>query len=338
MKSLSALLPAILFVLCSLFPNTAGAATSGTDGYTGWSEDGQHWYDDGVLAKQKEVRDPDSGNWYYFDANGDLYRGVKWVPVDGGKWVYYDVSTGIMAHGEKYLNYDSEHTGWYYFDDHTGAMVHDVVWVPSNGGKWVYYDHHTGIMAHGEAYLSYDAAHTGWYFFDWGTGAMYHGWMHLSDNGGKWVYYDNATGIMAHGESYVTGDIPGWCFFDMNTGAVQYGWRVLADGRTVYYDSATGRMYYGWHDINGTSYYFNETNGNLEQTKTYDDWSGGNQSGSNPGSSDQNVGVVYWSTGSSATRYHKTPNCTALKRSHVASGSVDDAMRAGKSSPCHLCF
>ena len=34
--------------------------------------------------------------------------------------MYYDVITGRMAHGEAYLHYDKEHTGWYYFDQYNG--------------------------------------------------------------------------------------------------------------------------------------------------------------------------------------------------------------------------
>ena len=133
----------------------------------------------------------------------------------GGKWVYYDINTGEMRHGEQYLSYDREHTGWYYFDPGSGAMAHGVKWMTSSGGKWVYYDINTGQMRHGEQHLSYDRDHIGWYYFDPGSGAMAHGWTSLSD--GRRVFYDRGSGQMV------------------------YGWQTI-DGRRYYFNTATGNL------------------------------------------------------------------------------------------------
>ena len=77
---------------------------------------------------------------------------MKYIHSNGGKWVYYDWTTGKMAHGEAFVNYDSSHTGWYLFDQYTGAMFHGDTYIRSNGGKWVRYDRITGKMVKGLHY------------------------------------------------------------------------------------------------------------------------------------------------------------------------------------------
>ena len=194
-----------------------GGGNGGNGGKSGWQTiNGQkYWFDNGVMVRNKEVRDPATGKWYYLNADGTVMRGVKWVASSGGKWVYYDINTGEMRHGEQYLSYDREHTGWYYFDPGSGAMAHGVKWMTSSGGKWVYYDINTGQMRHGEQYLSYDRDHIGWYYFDPGSGAMAHGWTSLSD--GRRVFYDRGSGQMV------------------------YGWQTI-DGRRYYFNTATGNL------------------------------------------------------------------------------------------------
>ena len=113
---------------------------------------------------------------------------MRYVPSNGGKWVYYDATTGIMAHGERYVDYDAAHTGWYYFDPTTGKMTHGDVYVRSNGGKWVRYDRTTGIMVHG-----------------------------LQRQDGSWYYFDQKTGAMAHGRTWVP-EWHAWHEFDRVTG------------------------------------------------------------------------------------------------------------------------
>ena len=115
-------------------------------------------------------------------------KGMKYVSSNGGKWVYYDWITGIMAHGEQFVNYDKAHTGWYLFDKTTGAMYHGDTYIRSNGGKWVRYDPVTGIMVHG-----------------------------LDRRNGAWYYFDQYTGKMAHGRSWVP-EWHAWHHFDKVTG------------------------------------------------------------------------------------------------------------------------
>ncbi len=178
----------------------------------GWyQENGEkYWYDNGVMACDKEVYDPTTDAWYWFDADGTMATEKDvFVPVNAdrsaGKWVRYD-SNGWMIKGE-----DCRYGGWYWFDPATGEMQKGFVHVPVAGdlqGKWVYYDEVNGQMHHGESCINGN-----WYYFNEITGEMVHG---EYERNGNWYYYDSMTGIMAH------------------------GWTTLPDGRVVYYDDITG--------------------------------------------------------------------------------------------------
>ncbi|MBM6756398.1 hypothetical protein H6A18_07705 [Collinsella tanakaei] len=196
----------------------------------GWVESGgeRYWYDDGVMARDKQVYDPASDAWYWFDADGTMATDKDvFVPVSNedrsrGKWVRYDAD-GHMVKGE-----DCRYGGWYYFDPVTGEMAKGFRFVDSNGGKWVFYDYTTGQMAHGERYI--DGSHgdePGWMYFDDSTGAVLYGWRFLmSDVDFKWVYYDTSTGRMVHGSRVIDG-VPRE--FDMATGAHLFGGRYSPD-------------------------------------------------------------------------------------------------------------
>lgn len=102
-----------------------------------------YWIDsDGTMAHDKDVYlRSNGGKWVRYDSNGHMIKGEDfrygvWYNFDfttgamskgmtylsnGNKWVYYDMVTGKMAHGEAYLNFDKEHSGWYLFDNITGA-------------------------------------------------------------------------------------------------------------------------------------------------------------------------------------------------------------------------
>lgn len=60
-----------------LWPNQQTyAAELQKDNYNGWYyENGQaYWYDNGVLARSKEVYDPQTDAWYWFEADGTMAR------------------------------------------------------------------------------------------------------------------------------------------------------------------------------------------------------------------------------------------------------------------------
>ena len=178
----------------------------------GWySENGKkYWYDNGIMARDKEAYDPVTDAWYWFDADGVMATDKDvFIPTNvyrtEGKWVRYD-SNGRMVKGEDY-----RYGGWYWFDPITGEMQKGFAYIPAEGdleGKWVYYDEVNGQMHHGESCINGN-----WYYFDDITGKMVHGEFQRN---GNWYYYDKITGIMAH------------------------GWTMLPDGRFVYYDAITG--------------------------------------------------------------------------------------------------
>ncbi len=181
--------------------------------------DGWYWADaDGSIARNKDVyipideNDRDAGGkWVRFDENarmvkGEEYRYDAWYHFDevtgamskgitlvkdanGPKWVYYDWITGKMAHGEAYVDYDDEHTGWYLFDIHTGAMIYGFAVVgEGSSARWVYYDEYTGIMAHGLTHI--DGA---WYYLNPVDGGVSYGMTYVPD-WGTWRYFARTSG------------------------------------------------------------------------------------------------------------------------------------------------
>lgn len=169
-----------------------------------------YWIDsDGTMAHDKDVYlRSNGGKWVRYDLNGHMIKGEDfrygvWYNFDfttgamskgmtylsnGNKWVYYDMVTGKMAHGEAYLNFDKEHSGWYLFDNITGARCTGDIFIRSNGGKWVRYDQKTGKMVKG-----------------------------LQKQNGLWYYFDPVTGAMAHGNTWVP-QWQAWHYFDSVTG------------------------------------------------------------------------------------------------------------------------
>ena len=197
-------------------PNIAAAAPQ-----NGWDEVGgeRYWYDDGVMARDKQVYDPGTDAWYWFDADGTMARDKDvYIPVSNedrsrGKWVRYDAD-GRMVKGE-----DFRYGGWYYFDPVTGEMAKGFAYIPGQN-KWSFYDRTTGKMLYGE-----QAIDGGWYYLDDYTGAVHYGWKDLP---GKRVYYDTTTGRMVYGWQNIGGTS---YYFDPATGALQQSEPVV---ETVY--------------------------------------------------------------------------------------------------------
>lgn len=211
--------------------------------YTGWVHRGNdaYWFQNGRLATNREIYT--GGCWYWVGSNGKMAKGVTLIPAGRGtKWVYYDINSGRMQYGERYLNYDREHTGWYNFHPVTGEMIKGITKVASNGGKTVYYDVITGKMRYGEQHVNYNNSLLGWYYFDTVTGAMQRGVRWVPSNGGKWVYYDIRTGKMRYGSLYLNYDREhtGWYYFDPISGKMAHGY-TRVNGRLVYYDRITGK-------------------------------------------------------------------------------------------------
>lgn len=201
-------------VLVAAFATLLPAAAFATP-ENGWdiTADGErYWYENGVMARNKEVYNPLSEQWYWFDADGTMARDKDVYLPAGNKWVRYD-SYGHMVKGE-----DCRYGGWYWFDMATGAMAKGFKCIPADDGgyKWVFYDYTTGQMAHGERLI--DGSHgdeIGWMYFDDYTGAVIYGWKDLLD--GRKVFYDRVTGRMLHGWQDIDGQS---CYFDEYTGAL----------------------------------------------------------------------------------------------------------------------
>ncbi len=238
----------------------------------GWyMENGErYWFDDGVMACDKEVYDPQTDAWYWFDADGTMARDKDvFVPTNAerteGKWVRYDADGG-MVKGEEFRyggwgmvkGEEFRYGGWYWFDPVTGEMIKDFVFIPEEGteGKWVYYDQISGQMHHGESCIDGN-----WYYFDEWTGKMTHGecyrnnaWYYYDQR----VYYDQISGQMHHGESCIDGN---WYYFDEWTGKMTHG-ECYRNNAWYYYDEITGIMAHGWTALpDGTSAFYDHVSG-----------------------------------------------------------------------------
>lgn len=190
------------------FDQRDGNMKRNTDVFVG--SRGGRWvrYDkNGRMIKGRE--DYFNHGWYNFDKYGTMSKGVTHISSNGGKWVYYDMITGRMQYGEKYLNYDREHTGWYLFDSATGAMKYGFQDIPKLK-KRVYYHEIDGKMRYGEQCIRGK-----WYYMDKITGAMAKGFVKLP---GKRVYYNPKNYQMV------------------------YRGAVIND-RPYYFDSVTGRQF-----------------------------------------------------------------------------------------------
>lgn len=212
----------------------------------------KYWYDHGTLARDKEVYDPQTDAWYWFDADGTMATDKDaFIPTNAerteGKWVRYDANGGMIK-GE-----DFRYGGWYWFDPITGEMIKGFVNIPEDNnpdGKWVYYDDINGQMHHGESCINGN-----WYDFDEWTGKMTHG--ELCRNKDNWYLYDDITGIMKKGSIYRNGN---WYYYDEITGIMQRG-EVCRDGNWYYYDKYTGVMQKGEVYRDGKWYYYDEKTG-----------------------------------------------------------------------------
>ena len=232
--------------------------------YTGWKtvNGKDYWYENGVkqgtTGRGKEIYDPDSGAWYWLDANQGGAKAVSkdvYQESNGGKWVRYD------ANGHMIKGWDTNDDGTYYFDLITGAMAKgDIVvdnlpcsfdtvtgiglncaWKRINGKDyWYEGGKRQGYDPNNAAYRGkeiYDPASNGWYWLDnvqQGAKAASKD-VYQESSGGKWVRYD-ANGQMIKGWNT---NADGTYYFDPITGAMAKGTTTI-DGMTYYFDPATG--------------------------------------------------------------------------------------------------
>lgn len=154
--------------------------------------EGLYWLDNGKIAADKEVYDPVSNSWYWFDSDGTMARNKEVFLAANeerteGKWVYYD-ENGHMVKGFYSLTDGNGNQKNVFYDYITGAMQHGEYCLDNN---WYRFDSITGAMVYGE-YVN----ENGWYYYDENTGIMQKGIVKHHNNE---YYYDKITGIMYHG-------------------------------------------------------------------------------------------------------------------------------------------
>lgn len=144
-----------LAVDCGAENVIADSEVANHPGYNGWTraDDGEmYWYDYGVQAKYKEVYDPETNAWYWFDIDGTLAFDKDVLIPNQLKWVRYD-ENGHMIYGEdvRVSPIDNREHRWY-FDTITGEMLKGFQVVPDGEGgtKTVYYDMTFGWMLLGK--------------------------------------------------------------------------------------------------------------------------------------------------------------------------------------------
>ena len=210
---------------------------------------GKSYYFDEIsgMAKNSWVHQADD-SWSWATEDGSLHAG--WKHMSNGKWFYFDAnnnyhaSFGLMTDGYKK----------YYIDQNRGLIYGG--WVNLANGDWVW--------------LNDD-------------GTLYSGWKYMPN--GKWFYFDeNAeypllkTGIFATSSGSYYVDVNngmtsnGWVALPNNiwawaqsSGALASGWFNTPNGKTWYFDPTTTEhgALFGLQSINGSYYYFDETNGLL---------------------------------------------------------------------------
>lgn len=225
----------------------------------------KYWFDNGIMAANKQVYSPQDDAWYWFDADGrmavnkDVYIPKSNEDRSEGKWVRYD-SDGHMVKGEDYAN-----GGWYRFDEITGKMAKGFFTLQDGGNtKVYYYNTDTGIMEHGM--INIDGVE---YAFDDVTGvALDKAWY---STGGMQFWYENGIrqGMEGRGKEIYDPESDAWYWLDAVDGgkkavskdvyqesyAGAYADREDGTGKWVRYD-ANGRMIKGWQIDNNGIYYF----------------------------------------------------------------------------------
>ncbi len=252
--------------------------------YASDSSGKKYWFDYGVVARDKQVYDPLSTGWYWFDADGTMAVNKDvFVPKSNedrseGKWVRYDVN-GHMVKGTDY-----RYGGTYYFDEITGEMAKGFI---VQNDKTYYYDSVTGQKA-GEGEVSVDGIV---YRLD-SDGSLLHNWW-WQDTDGNQYWYENGIrqGLEGRGKEIYDPMSDAWYWLDsVDNGkkAVSkdvyqessggkwvrydaYGhmvkgwiWGGSNNAQRWYFDLITGAMAKGQTYIDGNWYYFNEVTGVLE--------------------------------------------------------------------------
>ncbi len=220
-----------------------------------------------------------NGEWYYFKEDGTCIKDTKAV-INGV--TYYFTSSGIMYSDTVVRDYITKKI---YYYDYSGAEIELSSGWHHLKDEW-YYVNEDGTYADGIQYIngsyynfSSGYMRVGWiYVHEWGDTDYFFNasgaWQDVSENGWysdgyDWRYFQNGkplTGIQKiDGSTYYLHESDGsmctgmWGFLYGSSGARLYNsWYYDEIEREWYYAAASGRPLYGEHQIDGTTYWFND--------------------------------------------------------------------------------
>jgi len=219
-----------------------------------------------------------SGNWYYFNATGDVVTGWRKL---GNHWYYFSarngagekgkMAKGLLALGDKvyYLNpsNDSKVAGrmltgwqkvsgtWYYF---RGGNAGDALtgWQRINK-KWYYLNPSKDTTKRGQMMTGLQTINGRRYFMHGGdNGSMATGWQKVN---GTWYYF--ASGNAGHALTGWQKINKRWYYLDPSKdmskqGQMWTGLRTIAGRRYYMQPGDAGHMRTGWVKTGGAWYYF----------------------------------------------------------------------------------
>ena len=174
-----------------------------------------YFNDEGVLQKHTLYTD-DSGNKYYFGADGKRLRG--WQTIEGNTYYFGPAAyTGISKINDEYGN------GVYYYFNNEGVLQKATFYTDDSGNK---------------------------YYF--GTdGKRVSGWQTIEEDT---YYFRPAAYTGCIPMIYVDGNEEYYCFND--EGIMQKATFYTDDSGYKYYFGADGKLVSGWQTIEGNTYYF----------------------------------------------------------------------------------
>lgn len=191
-----------------------------------WSDDSWSWATEDGSFQSGWKRIP-NGKWFYFDSNNG-YRATFGLMSDGYQKYYIDADRGLISNG--WINLPDGNWAWANAD---GSLYAGWKYMPN--GKWFYFDENATYPLMKTGVIS---TASGSYYVDVNNGMTSNNWVSLPNNVWAWA---------------------------QSSGAFASGWFNTPNGKTWYFDPSTTEhgALFGLQVINGSYYYFDETNGLL---------------------------------------------------------------------------
>lgn len=190
----------------------------------------------------------ENGTTYYIKPDGQ--RAYGWLQI-GSDWYYFDVATGALQTGFRYIDYKAYDLGT------TGARKHDQ-WI-EHQGDWYY------LNSYGAGVVKCWRLKDGKYVYLGADGKMqtncwiqdYGNWYYVKDDGTR---YESSW-------AKIDGN---WYWFGGSGKRMSNGWLKLADGKWYYFGSS-GEMYANrWVKTGNYWYYLGSSGAMLTNTTTPD--------------------------------------------------------------------